>query len=279
MANRILIGKRGTSDHGLYVSRPTEDVTSTSSGLMFSSDEAVKGFNVSARGQGILSPGASRTFSHGLGFRPFVEVTYTNAANMTGGNPTTAATFTANLTYNFFFGVYTVTSVTVNSGGSGYQTSPSLAFSPAGATATANISGGAVTSVTVTSGGFYTSTPPTVTPTGGGAIVYATKVYKAYNENTTPYDISYQGSTINTNVFEDVSEWTGNGQSFPEWNLDYEEGASYTTTTANLVINNGCKGGRYIEKEGFGPPDTDIQYSGQNIYYAYVIFNTDSPFI
>ena len=81
---------------------------------------------------------------------------------------------------NFFFGVYTVTSVTVNSGGSGYQTSPSLAFSPGGATATANISGGAVTSVTVTSGGFYTSTPPTVTPTGGGAIVYATKVYKAY---------------------------------------------------------------------------------------------------
>jgi len=62
-------------------------------------------------------------------------------------------------------------------------------------------------------------------------------------------------------------------------NLDYEEGASYTTTTANLVINNGCKGGRYIEKEGYGPADEDIQYSGQNIYYAYVIFNTDSPFI
>ena len=101
MANRILIGKRGTSDHGLYVSRPTEDVTSTSAGLMFSSDEALKGFNVSARGQGILSPGASRTFSHGLGFRPFVEVTYTNAANMTGGSPTTAATFTANFCFKF----------------------------------------------------------------------------------------------------------------------------------------------------------------------------------
>lgn len=46
MANRVLIGKRGTSDYGLYVSNPGVNVlTATDSDLMFNSD-LVEGFNV-----------------------------------------------------------------------------------------------------------------------------------------------------------------------------------------------------------------------------------------
>lgn len=52
-----------------------QNVASTTSSLVFDSN-AVKGFNIAARGQGILSSGASRSFSHGLGFKPYVSVTY-----------------------------------------------------------------------------------------------------------------------------------------------------------------------------------------------------------
>ena len=46
MANRVLIGKRGTSDYGLYVSNPGVNVlTATDDDLMFNSD-LVEGFNV-----------------------------------------------------------------------------------------------------------------------------------------------------------------------------------------------------------------------------------------
>jgi hypothetical protein len=277
MANRVLLGKRGTSDYGLYVSRPTEDVTSTSSGLIFNSDSAVKGFNVAAHGQGILNGGASRTISHGLGFRPFVEVTYTNEANMTGAPPTTAATFSVTATYNAFFGVYFVTSVSVTSGGSGYTTAPTIVFSPSGATATATISGGSVTSVTVTSGGFYANSSVTASPLGGGPPAYANKVYKAYNGDT----LIYTGNnwTSGVNIFFDVFELVNQPQQGDEeWDLDYDEGAYYETTTTNLTITNQCSGGSYREFFG-GSQIINEFYASQAIYYSYVIFNCESPFI
>jgi hypothetical protein len=277
MANRVLLGKRGTSDYGLYVSRPTEDVTSTSSGLIFNSDSAVKGFNVAAHGQGILNGGASRTISHGLGFRPFVEVTYTNEANMTGAPPTTAATFSVTATYNAFFGVYFVTSVSVTSGGSGYTTAPTIVFSPSGATATATISGGSVTSVTVTSGGFYVNSSITASPLGGGPPAYANKVYKAYNGDTLIYTGNNWASGVN--VFFDVFELVNQPQQGDEeWDLDYDEGAYYETTTTNLTITNQCSGGRYQEWFG-GSRIINEFYASQPIYYSYIIFNCESPFI
>jgi hypothetical protein len=277
MANRVLLGKRGTSDYGLYVSRPTEDVTSTSSGLIFNSDSAVKGFNVAAHGQGILNGGASRTISHGLGFRPFVEVTYTNEANMTGAPPTTAATFSVTATYNAFFGVYFVTSVSVTSGGSGYTTAPTIVFSPSGATATATISGGSVTSVTVTSGGFYVNSSITASPLGGGPPAYANKVYKAYNGDTLIYTGNNWASGVN--VFFDVFQLVNQPQQGDEeWDLDYDEGAYYETTTTNLTITNQCSGGRYQEWFG-GSRIINEFYASQPIYYSYIIFNCESPFI
>jgi len=277
MANRVLLGKRGTSDYGLYVSRPTEDVTSTSSGLIFNSDNAVKGFNVAAHGQGILNGGASRTISHGLGFRPFVEVTYTNEANMTGAPPTTAATFSVTATYNYFFSSWMVTSVSVTSGGSGYTTAPTIVFSPAGATATATISGGSVTSVTVNSGGFYANSSVTATPSGGGPPAYANKVYKAYNGDTLIYTGSNWASGVN--VFFDVFELVNQPQQGDEeWNLEYDEGAYYETTTTNLTITNQCSGGFYREYFG-GSQIVNDTYASQAIYYSYIIFNCESPFI
>jgi len=280
MANRVLLGKRGTSDYGLYVSRPTQDVTSTSSGLIFDSNNAQKGFNVVAKGQGILNSNGSRTFSHGLGFRPFVEVTYTKAANMVGANPTSAATFSVTLTYISFFNFWYVTSVSVTSGGSGYTTAPTLSFSGSNqvtpATATATISGGAVTSVTVTAGGYYTtSTVPTCTPTGGGPPAYANKVYKAYNQDVSPYIFNSSASNIFEDVFEKVQQPQ---QGDEEWNLDYQEGAYYETTTSNLTIKNICTGGGYDEYFG-GSQIISDNFSGQTIYYSYIIFNCESPFV
>lgn len=275
MANRVLLGKRGTSDYGLYVSRPTQDVTSTSSGLIFDSNNAQKGFNVVAKGQGILNSNGSRTFSHGLGFRPFVEVTYTNAANMIGAPPTTAATFSVTTTYNAFFSAYFVTSVSVTSGGSGYTSAPTIVFSPSGATATATVSGGSVTSVTVTSGGFYFNSSVTASPSGGGPPAYANKVYKAYNKDVSPYVFN---SSAN-NIFEDVREMVQQPrQGDEEWNLDYQEGAYYETTTSNLIIKNICTGGGYDEYIG-GTRVINDNFSGQTIYYSYIIFNCESPFV
>ncbi|MGB1843055.1 MAG: hypothetical protein ACPHIB_02755 [Thalassobaculaceae bacterium] len=59
MAERVLIGKRGTSDYGLYVSQAGINVTTaTDAQLMFNSD-AVEGFNVLQTGT--VSVGARGT--------------------------------------------------------------------------------------------------------------------------------------------------------------------------------------------------------------------------
>lgn len=71
-----------------------------------------------------------------------------------------------------------VTSITVGSGGSGYETPPKVVLSGGGGTgalATANLTGGVVTSFTIVSGGAGYSSPPTVTITGAaGSLVQFT---------------------------------------------------------------------------------------------------------
>jgi hypothetical protein len=61
----------------------------------------------------------------------------------------------------------TVGSVTIESGGSGYTSAPTVVFSDGTAAGTATISGGAVVSVSVTAGGSYVNIP-TVRFVGGG---------------------------------------------------------------------------------------------------------------
>ena len=75
-----------------------------------------------------------------------------------------AVTYQASMTY-------TITAITLVSGGSGYTSAPTVTISGStgsGATATATVSGGKVTGFTVTSVGSGYSTAPTVTITGGG---------------------------------------------------------------------------------------------------------------
>ena len=57
MSNRVILGKRGSSDFGLYVSRDGVDVASTSSTtpLSFNAD-AANGLMVHSYGQGVLVP-------------------------------------------------------------------------------------------------------------------------------------------------------------------------------------------------------------------------------
>jgi|TARA_B100002003_G_C14078137_1_gene518651 hypothetical protein len=89
MANRVLLGKRG-SNYGLYVSSPGVDVTDTTAtgGLIFSSDAAANNY-AHAYGQGSLTAtttyrsgtpssewdsgdGSTVRIAHGLGYAPQV---------------------------------------------------------------------------------------------------------------------------------------------------------------------------------------------------------------
>jgi hypothetical protein len=89
------------------------------------------------------------TSFNGTGLFKFALVTSTNTSSQ--------ATATAHLTGGF------VTSVSVDFGGSGYATAPTVTFSGgggSGAAATATVSGGAVTAITVNNAGSgYTSAP------------------------------------------------------------------------------------------------------------------------
>ena len=95
MANRVLLGKRG-SDYGLFVSQKDIDVTNTSltTPLAFDS-RAVRGLMVSAKGEGSLAPAASNssgidsptsvTISHGLGYTPAYAVRWCIASDLSAG--------------------------------------------------------------------------------------------------------------------------------------------------------------------------------------------------
>jgi hypothetical protein len=74
--------------------------------------------------------------------------------------PGSGASLTANLVGT------SVSTITVNNGGSGYLTNPALVFGGGGgnnAAATANMSGGTISTVTVTNGGTGYTTAPTIT--------------------------------------------------------------------------------------------------------------------
>ena len=61
MANRVLLGERG-SDDGLFVSQNGVDVTDTSSTTPLAFDSrAVRGLVVHAKGEGSLAPYSSNT--------------------------------------------------------------------------------------------------------------------------------------------------------------------------------------------------------------------------
>ena len=79
MANRVLLGKKGTSDFGLFVSRSGDDVLTTTNPLSFDS-RAPTSLTVSSFGQGILVPNnLTNTFGSSLSYT-FEGTTYTSSA-------------------------------------------------------------------------------------------------------------------------------------------------------------------------------------------------------
>ena len=111
MANRVLVGKRG-SDHGLFVSRSGQNVETSTDPLAFDS-RAAETLIVSSYGQGILVPqvqhrttGAQLTFTyssttynqhqttikHNLGYIPCYAVRFCTANQISSGVATSSYT-------------------------------------------------------------------------------------------------------------------------------------------------------------------------------------------
>ena len=96
MANRVLLGARG-SDDGLFISQNGVDVTDTSSTTPLAFDSrAVRGLVVHAKGEGSLAPYSSNTqggvdtpttttITHGLGYVPLYVVRWCYASDLFGG--------------------------------------------------------------------------------------------------------------------------------------------------------------------------------------------------
>ena len=92
MANRVLLGKRGTSDFGLFVSRSGDDVTTTTNPLFFDSRSPTS-LTVHSFGQGILVPSGITNSNGSALSNNFDGQTYTSAVG--SGD----ATITHNLGY------------------------------------------------------------------------------------------------------------------------------------------------------------------------------------
>ena len=96
MANRVVVGKRG-SDYGLFISQNGVDVTDTSSTTPLAFDSrAVRGLVIHAKGQSSLAPFSSNTsggvdnpttatITHGLGYVPLYVVRWCYASDLIGG--------------------------------------------------------------------------------------------------------------------------------------------------------------------------------------------------
>lgn len=83
-----------------------------------------------------------------------------------------------------------VSSVSIDSGGSGYTSAPTIAFSAGGATASATIKDGEVNSILVTGGGGNYTTAPTVSFSGGagtGAAATANLVFTVDYDGASPF--------------------------------------------------------------------------------------------
>jgi|TARA_R110001592_G_scaffold356040_1_gene657321 hypothetical protein len=105
MAKRILLGKAGSSDHGLFVSKTGVDVVNgsnvltSSTNLMFDSRVGVGALDLKYHGQGLLGvPGNNlatatnlntsdtfATITHSLGFVPFVIVQWCLQSDLSSG--------------------------------------------------------------------------------------------------------------------------------------------------------------------------------------------------
>jgi hypothetical protein len=288
MANRVLIGNRG-SDYGIFISREGQNVASTTSSLVFDSN-AVKGFNTVTKGQGILSPGGTRSFSHGLGFKPYASVTYCFPDDINESSPSNTATVSVASMYVPFFTDYWTfgsANVSITSAGSGYigSTVPftatgGVAYTGAGgtvqATGYATISSNTITSITITNTPKYggNSPVPTITLTGGAGDLHASQVYPAYDSDIIPAATQYGSLTKSGYYFQyDTVGGIAIGDGITVGHV----GVSFTTNTTHLTISNDYKEGYQNLWSGMAWSNT--AFGGEEtIYYSYLIYNGTSPF-
>ena len=288
MANRVLIGNRG-SNYGIFISREGQNVASTSSSLVFDSN-AVKGFNTVTKGQGVLSAGGTRSFSHGLGFKPYASVTYCFPDDINESSPSNTATVSvASMYVPFFTDYYTFGSanVTITNAGSGYvgSTIPftatgGVAYTGAGgtvhATGYATISSGSISSITITNSPKYggSSPAPTITLSGGAGDLHASQVYPAYDSDIVPATTQY-GFLQKSGYYKEYETISapapGDGIT-----VGYS-GVSFTTNTTHLTISNDYKQGYQNLFNGSTYSNTAFG-TGSTIYYSYLIYNGTSPF-
>lgn len=104
MANRVLLGKRGSTDHGLFVSRDSQDVLTSTQPLGFDS-RAAESLIVHSASQGILVPNLVNTSGTQVSFS-YNGVTYNQHT----------ATITHNLGYVPCFAVRWCTYNQISSG-------------------------------------------------------------------------------------------------------------------------------------------------------------------
>ena len=93
---------------------------------------------------------------------------------------------------------YSVSSLKVTAGGSGYLGAPAVDFSTGNASASTIVSGGAVTAATVISGGSGYTAIPTVTLADTATVQYATKLTDriVFTFNGSQYEWLLTGQTL-----------------------------------------------------------------------------------
>ena len=146
---------------------------------------------VTAKNTFTLTLSSAVTAANGTSVLPVEQYTlaYANSGGASGSNVAVTDVLPGGLLYGGTPRT-TVASATINAGGTGYTSAPTVTFTGgggSGAAGTATISGGAVTSITITnSGSGYTSNPTIGFTGGGGSGANASAVLSAPIPNSAP---------------------------------------------------------------------------------------------
>jgi hypothetical protein len=180
-----------TSGGSGYLAAPDVIITSTGSGVgadivAIVENGSVTGFIINSGGSSYVSGTTTIAFNaHSINSTVAISgtagqftcgksaIAVGDQVKITGtlGGTGTISGYTSGNVYKVSAISGSVTRITVTSGGSGYTSNPTVAFSGgggSGATATATRTGNIVTSINVTNGGSGYTSAPTITITGGG---------------------------------------------------------------------------------------------------------------
>ena len=295
MVDRVLIGTRG-SDKGVYVSKPSVNVTASTDQMMFDSD-ALQAYIVSHRGQGRLDPGATHTITHSLGYKPKVNVVWTMDSEMSNWmTGITQPTFSYTWQYLSGDQYYRLSAISVTSGGSGFKPSVSnlkgyyqnntvtdntIGSRNWGArvTCTTN-SSGVITGATINDSAVYDSS----SPTGRIKIIMPAE---DMCDTTDPGHATVTHPSVNT----DKIGWANNsftgcmryiedyescdyGEDCDIREFEVSEGVTHAVSTSTLTISNKHEAaeGKDVDRDVY---EVDYISRAPSIYYSYVIFKSE----